>query len=70
MDVDDFSIQKDIVIIDNGTGYSELLLIIHLIRFTKIGYAGNVNPAFVFPSTYAYNPKDKDCKKVSLINAQ
>ena len=26
--------------------------IIYLNRFTKIGYAGNNDPAFVFPSTY------------------
>lgn len=31
------------VVIDNGTGY------------TKMGYAGNVDPSYLIPSTIAYN---------------
>ena len=31
------------VVIDNGTGY------------TKMGYAGNVDPSYIIPSTIAYS---------------
>ena len=31
------------VVIDNGTGY------------TKMGYAGNVDPSYLIPSTIAYS---------------
>ena len=38
------------VVIDNGTGY------------TKMGYAGNLDPSYLIPSTIAYS-----LNKVSLL---
>jgi len=42
------------VVIDNGTGY------------TKMGYAGNVDPSYLIPSTIAY-PLNKVSLKVCSL---
>ena len=54
--------QSDIVIIDNGTGYYWQILL-WFNSYTKMGYAGNNDPAFIIPSAIS----DKIQKVLSFI---
>jgi hypothetical protein len=44
--------ESQVVIIDNGTGYIAFSHFLFL-RYTKMGYAGNVEPSHIIPTVLA-----------------